>query len=58
MSVYSIKDVVEITDKPFGFQLYLMKDRSFMKDRNFIGRIIDRAKALHVCDPIGATTVL
>ena len=39
MSVCSIEDVAENTDKPFWFQLYMMKDRAFM------GRLIDRAKA-------------
>jgi L-lactate dehydrogenase (cytochrome) len=38
MSVCSIEDVAENTDKPFWFQLYVMKDREF------IGRLIDRAK--------------
>jgi L-lactate dehydrogenase (cytochrome) len=36
--VCSIEDVAENTDKPFWFQLYVMKDREF------IGRLIDRAK--------------
>src|SRR4029077_18907893 len=39
MSVCSIEDVAANTDKPFWFQLYVMKDR------DFIGRLIDRAKA-------------
>jgi L-lactate dehydrogenase (cytochrome) len=39
MSVCSIEDVAENSDKPFWFQLYVMKDREF------IGRLIDRAKA-------------
>jgi L-lactate dehydrogenase (cytochrome) len=39
MSVCSIEDVVANTEKPFWFQLYVMKDR------DFIGRLIDRAKA-------------
>jgi L-lactate dehydrogenase (cytochrome) len=39
MSVCSIEDVAENTSKPFWFQLYMMKDRAFM------GRLIDRAKA-------------
>jgi L-lactate dehydrogenase (cytochrome) len=38
MSVCSIEDVAENTQKPFWFQLYVMKDR------DFIGRLIDRAK--------------
>lgn len=39
MSVCSIEDVASHTDKPFWFQLYVMRDR------DFIGRLIDRAKA-------------
>lgn len=39
MSVCSIEDVAENTEKPFWFQLYVMRDR------NFIERLIDRAKA-------------
>ena len=39
MSVCSIEDVAANTKKPFWFQLYVMKDR------DFIGRLIDRAKA-------------
>ncbi|MEO9337242.1 alpha-hydroxy acid oxidase [Mesorhizobium sp. SB112] len=39
MSVCSIEDVAENSDKPFWFQLYVMKDREF------IGKLIDRAKA-------------
>ncbi len=39
MSVCSIEDVAEHTNKPFWFQLYVMRDR------DFIGRLIDRAKA-------------
>ena len=39
MSVCSIEDVAENTTKPFWFQLYVMKDR------DFVGRLIDRAKA-------------
>src|SRR6185503_12039999 len=38
MSVCSIEDVAENTQTPFWFQLYVMKDR------DFIGRLIDRAK--------------
>ena len=38
MSICSIEDVAENTSKPFWFQLYVMKDREF------IGRLIDRAK--------------
>jgi L-lactate dehydrogenase (cytochrome) len=38
MSVCSIEDVAENTERPFWFQLYVMKDREF------IGRLIDRAK--------------
>jgi len=39
MSICSIEDVAEHTSAPFWFQLYVMKDREF------IGRLIDRAKA-------------
>src|SRR6187397_2366877 len=39
MSICSIEDVAANTEKPFWFQLYVMKDR------DFIGRLIDRAKA-------------
>src|SRR3954467_3347070 len=40
MSICSIEDVAEATDRhPFWFQLYVMRDRGF------IGRLIDRAKA-------------
>ena len=40
MSIASIEDVAEQTDRhPFWFQLYLMRDRDFS------GRLIDRAKA-------------
>ena len=39
MSICSIEDVAARTSKPFWFQLYVMKDR------DFIERLIDRAKA-------------
>ncbi|MDB5591313.1 alpha-hydroxy acid oxidase [Enterovirga sp.] len=39
MSICSIEDVAAHTDRPFWFQLYVMKDR------DFIHRLIDRAKA-------------
>ena len=39
MSICSIEDVAEHTSEPFWFQLYVMRDR------DFIGRLIDRAKA-------------
>ena len=39
MSICSIEDVAEHTTAPFWFQLYVMKDRTF------IGKLIDRAKA-------------
>ena len=38
MSICSIEDVALHTSKPFWFQLYVMKDREF------IGRLIDRAR--------------
>ncbi|MDD7911758.1 alpha-hydroxy acid oxidase [Pseudovibrio exalbescens] len=39
MSICSIEAVAEKTKKPFWFQLYVMKDK------DFIGNLIDRAKA-------------
>ncbi|HUH76292.1 MAG TPA: alpha-hydroxy acid oxidase, partial [Devosia sp.] len=39
MSICSIEDVAENTSSPFWFQLYMMKDRGFIE------RLIDRAKA-------------
>ncbi|MCV6626453.1 MAG: alpha-hydroxy-acid oxidizing protein [Cellvibrionaceae bacterium] len=39
MSICSIEKVAEATDKPFWFQLYVMRDRGF------VGELIDRAKA-------------
>ncbi len=39
MSICSIEDVAAATEKPFWFQLYVMRDR------DFVGRLIDRAKA-------------
>ena len=39
MSICSIEDVAASTTKPFWFQLYVMRDR------DFIERLIDRAKA-------------
>jgi L-lactate dehydrogenase (cytochrome) len=39
MSICSIEDVAENTDNPFWFQLYVMRDRDFVE------RLIDRAKA-------------
>ena len=39
MSICSIEDVAEHTTKPFWFQLYVMKDRGFIE------RLIERAKA-------------
>jgi L-lactate dehydrogenase (cytochrome) len=39
MSICSIEDVAERTTKPFWFQLYVMKDRGFIE------RLIERAKA-------------
>ncbi|MGD8838905.1 MAG: alpha-hydroxy acid oxidase [Gammaproteobacteria bacterium] len=38
MSICSIEDVAENTNEPFWFQLYVMRDR------DFVGRLIDRAK--------------
>lgn len=39
MSICSIEDVASVTTKPFWFQLYVMRDRGFVKS------MIDRAKA-------------
>jgi L-lactate dehydrogenase (cytochrome) len=39
MSICSIEDVAENTSKPFWFQLYVMRDRGFIE------RLIDRARA-------------
>ncbi|MGB7243936.1 MAG: alpha-hydroxy acid oxidase [Sulfitobacter sp.] len=39
MSICSIEDVAEATDKPFWFQVYTLKDDDFMQ------RLFDRAKA-------------
>ena len=39
MAICSIEDVAENTSKPFWFQLYVMKDKPFVE------RLIDRAKA-------------
>lgn len=39
MSICSIEDIAAHTHQPFWFQLYVMRDR------DFIGRLIDRAKA-------------
>jgi L-lactate dehydrogenase (cytochrome) len=41
MSICSIEDVAANSPAPFWFQLYVMKDR------DFVGRLIDRAKAAH-----------
>lgn len=38
MSICSIEDIAQNTDKPFWFQLYMLRDRKFME------RLIDRAK--------------
>jgi L-lactate dehydrogenase (cytochrome) len=38
MSICSIEDVAAHTSKPFWFQLYVMRDR------DFVGRLIDRAR--------------
>ncbi|MDP1730826.1 MAG: alpha-hydroxy acid oxidase [Devosia sp.] len=39
MSICSIEDIAENTEKPFWFQLYVMRDRKFIE------RLIDRATA-------------
>jgi L-lactate dehydrogenase (cytochrome) len=48
MSVCSIEDIAAHTTKPFWFQLYLMRDR------DFISRLLDRAKAAE-CSAIVVT---
>ena len=48
MSICSIEDVAEAVTKPFWFQLYVMRDRDFS------GRLIDRAKAAG-CDALVVT---
>ena len=42
MSICSIEDVAENTDKPFWFQLYVMRDK------DFVSRLLSRAKAAGV----------
>lgn len=39
MSICSIEDVASVTQKPFWFQLYVMRDKDFVRN------LIDRAKA-------------
>ncbi len=39
MSICSIEDVASVTSQPFWFQLYVMRDRAFIE------KLIDRAKA-------------
>jgi L-lactate dehydrogenase (cytochrome) len=48
MSICSIEDIAAHTKKPFWFQLYVMRDR------DFIERLIDRAKAAG-CDALVLT---
>ena len=48
MSICSIEDVAAATTQPFWFQLYVMRDR------DFIARLIDRAKAAG-CDALVLT---
>ena len=48
MSVCSIEDIAEHTRAPFWFQLYVMRDR------DFVGRLIDRAKAAN-CEALVVT---
>ena len=43
MSICSIEDIAAHTKAPFWFQLYVMRDRDFIK------RLIDRAKAAKCC---------
>src|SRR5690606_383469 len=39
MSICSIEDIAENTSRPFWFQVYFMRDRDFMR------RLVQRAKA-------------
>ncbi|MFK3789683.1 L-lactate dehydrogenase [Pseudomonas piscis] len=48
VSICSLEDVAEATAAPFWFQLYVMRDR------DFVGRLIDRAKAAG-CDALVLT---
>jgi L-lactate dehydrogenase (cytochrome) len=48
MSICSIEDVAAATTQPFWFQLYVMRDRAFIE------RLIDRAKAAR-CDALVLT---
>ncbi|MDI9336104.1 MAG: alpha-hydroxy acid oxidase [Gammaproteobacteria bacterium] len=41
MSICSLEDVAKATQKPFWFQLYVMRDRGFTRE------LIQRAKAVH-----------
>lgn len=51
MSICSIEDVAENTNSPFWFQLYVMRDREFMRD------LIRRAKAAN-CSALVVTADL
>src|SRR3954453_21086781 len=48
MSICSIEDVAAAVDRPFWFQLYVMRDRGFVRD------LIERAKAAE-CDALMIT---
>lgn len=48
VSICSLEDIAEAVSSPFWFQLYVMRDRDFM------GRLIDRAKAAG-CDALVLT---
>src|SRR5699024_483420 len=48
MSIASLEDIKKEVNKPFWFQLYVMRDRDFMR------RLIDRAKAAG-CDALVIT---
>src|SRR5918999_220584 len=41
MSICSVEDVAASTTKPFWFQLYVLRDRGFVRD------MLERAKAAH-----------
>ena len=50
MSVCSIEDVAAAVDKPFWFQLYVMRDRGFMRE------LIERAVAANAARSCSRST--
>ena len=49
MSICSIEEVAEATDKPFWFQLYVIRDRGF--SARYLTRAADAAIAMRWCSP-------